>query len=442
MPLRMILDTPWQLEVAACGAKIQFLAAGRGVGKTTGVARPKLAYLALANVDWTLGYFAPSYSMSIREWGRMKKEHSLKPYIEEASLIPVPFIRFTTGSTIWYRSLDRPDNLLGFHYNFVVVDEIQSVPESLIDVVITPQLRAHDGGMLLMGQFDPEGQDGWLYKKYWLPGQADNPKVKSWRIPTSMGRAFQSPEKKADLDFARSRMAPRDWDRQYEALPIESAAHVFRGEDLKASMEALRFKLGPGDNTQVKALPGQPYVMGIDIGRVVDPSAWCVIMPWNKESGRVVSAGAWKLGQRHEVTAEKAAMLQRTFNCSTVVVDSTGGGAGQRGKVEERDVYSAFYEKTVKNARPIWITPKSKQTLIGELSLALEQKRLYIPAELTDLHRQLRTYSFSKGFNGMLSYAGPGGSDDDILMALALAWRAVVMSWWSNGTGISLNTVL
>ena len=400
---------------------------------TSCVARVKLLKGALTNIDHEYAFYSPSYEIAKREKARLVRDPVIKTNIAEHSNVPTPFIRFVSGSIIRYKSTVLEENLLGSHYDGIVVDEAQTHSEALIDNIIIPTLTAKQGWLMLMGQFDIGGQDGWLYKRFYLPGQQlGQDRYKSWIIPSSAGVMYGTPQGQAELEQIRSTTDPMTFKRQYEAQPVEAANLAFRREDLAAS------KVGKAVS---KPAAGSPVILGVDIGRVVDPTFWVALQPLAKDRAVILNCGTRPLGERFEIQAVEIERVRAAYGARTVVVDNSGGGMGGKtvkGTIEN-DVYSGFFKKTVSHCRPWYFTRKSKSGLMQQLQLAFEQRRIQVPAELGVLHNQLSQFRWELR-RGFVDYEGPGGHGDDGVCALSMAWNACLLGWWTNdataGAGI------
>ncbi|MFQ5410417.1 MAG: hypothetical protein ACE5FI_18565, partial [Anaerolineales bacterium] len=63
-------------------------------------------------------------------------------------------------------------------------------------------------------------------------------------------------------------------------------------------------------------------------------------------------------------------------------------------------------------------------------SLALEQREVWSPAGLREVHRQLELYEYHYDYaSKRYRYQGPGGSDDDLVSAALLAWQGHLKRW-------------
>jgi hypothetical protein len=422
IPLVFKVDRQWQIDCITCAARIMFLFAGRGAGKTSCVGRVRLVLHCLTNIDNLCVYLAPTYAIAKREYKALSKQADLQEVIVSCSEVPVPTITFTTGSKLTFRSLDRGDNLLGQHPNFMVIDEVQSIEERFFDSILRPQLGAHRGSVLAMGQFCTRGKSGWLYKRFYLPGQdLTQNNIRSWIVPSSEGVMYSGPEGTEELRLIKETTPPLDFQRQYEALPLEIANSAFRPEDVDASI---------GGNIETGPDGEQAYLMAIDIGRISDPSAWVMVKTKSRDFCQVVNAWVRPLGERHEMGSAEANRIARIYDCSTAIVDNTGGGTGGRGAEGETDTFAKYYRGQVQNVRPFYFTTKTKNQAIQDMMLAFEQKKIMIPPQLTELIKQIKDYRWEQKGHRLI-FQGPGGKDDDLVQALSMALFAVRSGWWS-----------
>jgi hypothetical protein len=395
-----------------------------------------LIVCALSLPNSECAYFGPSYATAKRECRAISRHRGLAPLVENVSEQPFPLIEWRTGSKTYFRSLDREDNVLGYHLDGAVVDEVHKIGERATDEIVRPQVGAKRGWLLLIGQSDEDGQDGWLYKRFHQPAQdpANAPKVASWRVPSSMGRMYQGEEGIAELALIRSTTPDYIFRWQYGAEFVESQNKVFRSVDIDRCVR--------GDApTLDRAQANRRYVIGYDIGRVIDPSAEVVLDAIDRERCAVVHAKLIPLGQPHEAQAIHLAQLSRVFADAVALVDATGSAGASGGN--DRDAYERHYRKHCPNARGFYLQLKGKMAAIQDLQLAIEQAKIVIPATCTELIDQLKKYRFDRrGGSGGIDYHGPDGHNDDLVMALAMAYQAVCRGWVKDPSLSSLGAML
>lgn len=424
---------PWQLEVIRSPARVKLLMAGRGAGKTVGVARPTIIRDGLETIDGEFAYFSPSYAIAKRECKTIGKNRQLAPFIERVEDQPFPRIVWQTGTSTYFRSLDREENVLGYHLNGAIVDEVHKVGERLIHEVIRPQLGAKRGYLLMMGQHDEDGEDGWIYKQFYLPGiDPARPEFAAWRVPSSMGRQYLGPEGEKELEMIRASTSDYVWRWQYMAEAIETANKAFRPDDIRGCTS--------GDTRDDNG--GMSCTIGYDLGKVLDPSAQVVLAKVSENKSAVLNAELQKLGVPHDVQALGVQRLAKRYGDPVVLVDVTGGGAGATKAGQDQDVYVKFYRDTVPTMRGFYLNQHSKAQIIQALQLAIEQKRISIPATCKDLLRQLGSYRWERRPSGGVDYHGPNGHDDDLVIALALALYAMNRGWTSDTGRKSLDVLM
>jgi hypothetical protein len=433
MPIVLDADA-WQREVIDHPARIKIVMGGRGVGKTVGCARNMLIKAALSTPHGEYAYFSPSYAIAKRECRAIARHRIMNTFVEDTGDQPFPFIDWRSGAKTYFRSLDREDNVLGYHLDGAIIDEVHKNGERAVDEIVRPQIGAKRGWLLLIGQHDEDGEEGWIHKRFFTPEKNDGVKVKAWRIPSSMGRMYQGEEGRAELEFIRSTTNDYEWRWQYMAEAVESQNKAFRSADIAL---ALRSDL----NTKDRASSGKSYIGGYDIGKVVDPSAETILEAVDRDRCNVVHAMLHPLGVRHEMQAQGVARLSRVFGGCTIIVDATGTKGASGGA--EGDSYSKFYATACNEVRPFVLNQHTKMRLMQDLQLGIEQNRIGIPAKgCEELVKQLQIFRWESKSAGILSFSGPDGHRDDLVISLAMAYGGFLKGLCGSGSVRSLAGVL
>jgi len=420
VPEIKLCGTNSQREIVFCDNRTMCLMAGRRWGKTF-TFRNRVIRRCLTSRNMQYWYVAPVYAQAKDQYDAIISNVGLAKYITRSVMQPYPVVHFSNGSKLAFRSFDRPQNLRGSGLGEVWVDEIQDIDEKPFWPVIRPLLSDKRGTLVVSGQF--RGHD-WVYEKLYVPGQPGPQKKEnyiSWRYPSSTGLVFSSEAGKAELEVVRTQIPRRVYEVEYECLPIANEASVFDHADLEASKSG-------------EVRPAHEYrsvCFGLDLGRVVDPSAMIGI---DEVTKTVVFAEKRPIGEKHEVGAMIARDIARRYGDSAIIVDTTGGASGGHSTT---DAYVQYYRQHCLTMRPYTITRENKAKLVGNLSLAIEQKKIQIPAQFVDLHKELSGYEYKLSSNGVITYQGPGGHDDDMVMALALAWEGILRGWTNTRTGSS-----
>ncbi len=423
-----LIGTDWQKEVVEHYldkvTRFMALMAGRRGGKTFSC-RSCLTTESLQNHGNKAWYIAPNYSQAKEQYEGIASLPVLQPFIAHIRQQPYPVITFRNNSFIGFRSFERPKTLRGSGLDSVWIDEIQDINGDEFWPVVRPLISDRRGKLVISGQH--RGTESWYYKELFLPGMSGTKGYKSWQIPSSRGLVYQSDEGKAELELVKQQVPRMVFEQEYECLPLANQAAVFDHKDLTAS------KRGTVKTPQQCAA----VIFGLDLGRVVDPSAQVGI---EAKSKTVVFAEKRPLKEKHEIGAKMAADIARRYGEATIVVDTTGGATG--GKAGNNDAYVQHYRKFCPTMRAFNINRDNKTRLIGNLSLAIEQGQLIIPPEFGDLHKELANYEYSVSKNGIIMYQGPQGHNDDMVIALALAWEGVLKNWIAQKTNTGLGAIL
>lgn len=398
-----LLATNDQQRVIQSPSRNIALFAGRRWGKTV-VFKNRILYKSFKQYGWHSWYIAPCYAQAFVEFRKIAFHPDLQSFIHETRQQPFPEVTFVNGSRVGFRSFDRPDNLRGAGLHEVLVDEIQDILEDDFWPVIRPLVSDRRGNILVAGQF--RGMN-WYYEKFYQRGLKDKTGVyAAWRFPSSTGLAFQGEKGRAELQLLKDSLPKIIYDQECECIPVANQAAVFNYEDLAA------IKRGSMKGPEV----GARYILALDLGRVVDPTAYVVL---NDKTREVVFAGSMPLGMRHVEQAKLAAAVQQRYN-ATVVIDSTGGATG--GKVHV-DAYVDEYRKTMPGLFELKWTVDQKTRFVQTLCMGVEKRELSIPAQFEEIHRQMAAYEFVYSAGG-IRYGAPVGKHDDYVAALAMAWYA------------------
>jgi hypothetical protein len=423
--VRIVLSaTPEQQEVILSEGRVLALFAGRRFGKSM-VARNRAVVKCLKIPGFKYLLLAPSYSQIRSEFDAMSSHAALGKFISRTRQQPYPQIEFYNGSSIGFRSTDRPNLLRGGGYDEVWCDEMQDIDEEVVDMIIRPLIADRRGTLGFSGQF--RGEEFWTYKRLYLPGQEKNQSnVKSWRYPTSIGYSFRSEEGQKELDLIKQSIPEIIYQQEFECIPTANRKGVFRPDDLTAIKRGEPAKLPEN---------GKVYCVSLDLGRIADPSSYVV---WEHPTSLVVDCGIRPFREKHEVTSQFIAELVRRYNNCLCIVDNTAGGTGGRAPVDD---YIKHYRASIPNLREYIWTYQSKQQLINNLCLLIEKRQVSIPGKFAAMFSQLSTYEYEYR-NGLYDFHASKGNHDDLVAALAMAAFAATRNWIYNPGALSASVYL
>jgi hypothetical protein len=401
-----------QAEIVDCPARYMFLAAGRRWGKTL-TAKTRLVARALRMPRWRAWYITPVYSQCKEVYESITEEPALQRFIRRTRLQPYPVIDFWNRSSIGFRSFEKPKTLRGSGLHEVWVDEIQDIPEGPFWPVIRPLISDRRGNLIISGQF--RGHN-WYYKRFYLPGTGAKrkPQYQSWRYPSSTGLAFRGAAGRAELAESKAQVPPAVWDQEYECVPSANIACVFPPDQIDACI---------GGAVITEPVEGRHYGLGVDLGRVVDPTAIVAM----DDLGLVCHSEGLPLRTKHAIAARHVGRLAQYWGGAITIVDTTGGATG--GKTGS-DEHVKFYRKWCKTMRSFAWTPANKEAVIASLGLAVQSGAIAIPPSHAELIEQLRAYEYSYRA-GVYRYSAPDGSHDDFVAAIAQANWGRTHGWFT-----------
>lgn len=444
---------PYALEVVqSLYVRYLILMWGRGAGKTHAITA-RIKWLTTKYPKFQYMYIGPLAEHGGAVFKTLCNDYEFRKFIRRSYSRPYPTIELKNGSVVTFRSFQRPDTLKGGNLNEICLDESQDdcFTEDAVDTVIIPMLRtpspAGGRGVLLMaGQFRGNDWRKTRYYDYGIPTLEDgkpNPKYdptqyRAWRVPASEGYTYKV-EGGAELyaaERARYLAAGRraQFEQQYECIPCANQNSVYQPHLVDAVTNAT---LKPG-SMDVPWPRDLPTVTAVDIAAIVDYSAVCVV-----DSRGVVVYSEQFPKQNHQISAERAAQVALHFKSKALICDATGGGRPG----ESQENYSRviqLYREACKN-RNLHFQPfffmNQKQRVVVDLEVAMQQRRISIPAEFKALIEQLKSYEFTynektKWYN----YGAPRGQHDDLLSALLMAWHFFDKGWANsiqNGTPLN-----
>jgi len=251
---------------------------------------------------------------------------------------------------------------------------------------IRPALSDKNGWALLIST--PFGKN-WFYEIF-LRGMDENqPEYVSFHYPSYANPIL----KKTEIDEMAQNMPEIKYRQEILAEFIDDGGLVFRGLDkiLNSSPE--------------EPVPGEFYVIGVDLGR--------------HEDFTVIKVG--KLSERREVYRERfnktnwdfikdrIRHVYNLYNRGAILIDSTGYG-------------DPIYEDLAKegiNIHGVNLNVSSKPMIIENLQLMIENQIIHLIDD-NEMKVEFGAYTYTILPSGNVRYEAPSGFHDDIVIATAL----------------------
>jgi hypothetical protein len=408
-----------QQEILGDNSREKILAAGRRWGKST-LARLLLIKSALEKPGSQNWYVAPTYSKAMSEMRKLKANKGFMQLVAKSYAQFPPRFELTNGSIIAFRSCDpgHADTLRGEPLACFVLDEAAYCDPNVYYSVLLPSIADVDGQAFVTSTFQGRG---WFFELYEKGLNGTNPGIRSWKYPTSTGLAFRGKAGKERLAQLRSHFTDDIWRQEFEAEPLSASNTVF----------GLPYIIKCTGGSEVDCgQPGQKYITAFDIGRVVDSSFAITGLP----NGQIVAAERFPKIE-HGLQAVKLGQVQRRYNDSLVVLDSTGGGN------PTGDPHVKEYQDACSGSRCVNFSRENKGKMVADAALMLEKGMIKIPKSCTELIAQLKVYQYKISAGAMYpAYSAPKGEHDDGVSAFLLYCHAIRSNWQSSGQGTPLWT--
>ena len=289
-------------------------------------------------------------------------------------------LRFVHGSTWWFKSGEKPDNLFGEDVASLVIDEASRMREESHHALRTT-LTATGGPTRIIGNV--KGRRNW-----------------AWRM------ARRAEAGAPDLHYARFTAhdaidAGLFSEEELRAAEGDLPDHIFRelyfaeasdDEGNPFGIDAIRACIAPLSDDA-------PAAWGVDLAKSVD---WTVLIGLD-QAGAVCRFTRFQ--KPWEMTTE---IIERDLGHVRAYVDSTGVG----------DPIVERLQRTARNVYGYKFTAPSKQQLMEGLAVAIQRGEISYPDGA--IVAELEAFEFEYSRTGV-KYSAPEGLHDDCVMALALA---------------------
>lgn len=332
-------------------------------------------------------------------------------------------IRLRGDIAIKFKSADRPETLVSEGLDFLIVTEASRTRDNRVWYEsLRPRLSSpgRDGVAILNGT--PICGKGHWYRQLWdkaveterkaiKAGDIRRSRMRQWNLPTWCNPQIPA-SAIADL---KNEMTERTFKCEIAAEWPDEDEKPFRDSDI-----AKLVLKGNGEMPPV----GSGFVKGLDIARKHDET-FCVVGTERDGADRPahVVDGFRLKNKRLPSQIRKCIEFEEKYP-GMWVIDSTGTGGG-------------YFVDQLRDAMPgvriieYPFTYDSKLDLVDGLKYAVEtgglalRSDLMAPGMCEELQRQLSVYECSVTDKNKLDYHGPGGREDDGVIALGLFWSRV-----------------
>jgi len=372
-----------QLKVFHNKSKFKVLKCGRRWGKTWLTAYMVLVS-AIQKPNGRYFIISPSYNQTKIMWEQIT-DIAPKEIVNRV-MVGDLFIELKNGSRIYAKSGDNPHVLRGYGLDGVAFDEAAYVKEEVWESVIEPALVDRNGWAIFIST--PAGRN-WFYDLY-LAGI--DPNEKDWQ--SFEFTTYDNPFIPKDYIEKKRKKTPELIFRQeYLAEFVDEGGMVFPGYARSI------FDYPEG------AMPGEFYVMGVDLGRHQD---FTVIKVGKFSEMREVYTERFN-NTDWDYIKERIRVIHNRYNRASIIIDSTGYG-------------DPIYEDLAKEGLTINgvnLNTKTKPLIIENLQLMLQNAQIRFLDDDASKY-EFGSYTYTILPSGHIRYEAPVGRHDDTVVSAAL----------------------
>jgi phage terminase large subunit-like protein len=287
------------------------------------------------------------------------------------------------GSTIEFFSGERPDNIRGNTFDYMVVDEMAFTRAELWDEVLSATVMIKGKKVIFIST--PKGKNH--FHKICMQQNYDE------RYSYFHFSSYDNPM-----------IDPRELDERKRSLPD----HIFRQEYMAEFIDNASGLFKNVAKCVKPISPGSKAFGGLDIGRADDYTVLTIL----DEDGQQIYVNRWRHDEWNKIIDKVADVINRYRATTLIEVNNQG------------DIFHEMLRDKCRNMIvPFTTTSKSKQVIIEDLAIAFEQSDIALQDErwLVD---ELENFTYIYNVNTRaVQYSAPIGLHDDGVISLALAWH-------------------
>ena len=291
-----------------------------------------------------------------------------------------------------FRSVDNPQNIEGFGYDYAFLNEAGIIlkNEYLWQNAIRPMLWDYKAHTIVAGT--PKGQ-GVFHQLYQRGLDPDQTEYASFKFST-----FDNPFLPRDEIMREIATLPqRVVSQEIYAEFLDDTGVVFRGVREIAILDPKKVP---------EIIPGHMYIMGVDVAKLSD---YTVIAVYDRTTNRQVLQMRFN-NLEWPVIRARVIEVSRKYNNALIYLDSTGVGEPLFDDLSRLNM----------PVEPIHFTNELKKQMIEKLSIFIELRHLRM-LQLEETINELTSFTYEISNKGKVFYEAPVGFHDDIVIAHALA---------------------
>ncbi len=340
-------------------------------------------------------YFLPKYKQAKSViWDALIKEHVPRELVDKTNDSELA-VYYKNGSIQRFVGCEDPDAHRGINPIDVVFDEYSEMSEEIWTAIVQPILRENGGTATFI--FTPKGKNhSWRL----IQTAKDNPLEWFVEVRNVLDTGVFTEEELAEI---RRNTPQALYEQEYLCQFLEGAGQFFRR--ISKNLYPKDLALGPEGEFQ----------LGVDLAKYQD---WTVLTPFNLNTFIAYPQDRfnqvdWNL-QKAKIEA-----TARRHNDALIWPDATGVGDPVVEDLKARGLRIGG-----ENQEGFKFTEVSRQNLLNNLALLLEQDKIKIPDD-EGLIAELEAFRYELTDKGKIKVTVPDGMTDDRVMSLALAVHGV-----------------
>jgi len=357
--------------------KYYVLNIGRQFGKSM-LAQNQVCYWALNIKNAEIAWVSPIYKQAKKVYLEIENAfaESNLLYTNKADLM---MKAVNTNTKIQFFSAETYNNMRGFTFDYLVVDEFAFISEEAWTEVLRATVLVRGKKVLLIST--PKGKNH-FHKVYNL-GLGNNQNYKSFHM-TSYDNPLISP---SEIDEARKTLPAHVFKQEYLAEFLDDGSMVF-----------------PKPIINDKAQPTERNYAGVDVGRADDYT----VVTIQNHTGKVIEVQRWKQMAWEKIVANVVKVINKYNAITSVEVNGVG------------DPIFELIKKQVRRCEAFVTTSKSKNDAIEQLIIDMQNENVTLPNEKWLLQEiDLFTFRYNPKTKNV-QYSAPDGFHDDGVMSLAI----------------------
>lgn len=381
-------------QILNSNKKYHVLSLGRQFGKTI-MAVNLLLKWALENNNSSSMWVSPIFAQARKVFDEMVKyleETNLTSNINRTDL----HIKFINGSTINFKSAERPDGLRGYTLDYLILDEAAFMRETIWSEVLKQATLVKGKKILFLST--PKGKN-WFYNIYMLGMDHNNTQYESY-----YASSYDNPLINYDELLETQKTLPEGiYKQEILAQFLDNGGEVFTDIDNYCVLQAF-----------ASYNPSQKYYAGLDLAKQNDYTV-LTILNQNGEIAEIFRTNK----TTYELIINDVLTIVKKYKPQLLV--------------EVNGIGDPLFERIQKNypaAKPFITTNESKGNIIEELLISLNEGKLKLPSKnlFEPLYNELGIFTFTYSpSTRKIKYSAPTGFNDDCIMSLAFANQAFKM---------------